>query len=133
MRTSRVARAEPRVAIGRHRHDAIRRQRLGQRDVHARLAVGVGRDRAKPEREHAEVLAERAGAGICAAATAVGLPLRCQHAARHDALAAVFVEHLERLPDVDRSGDVGRLIGGQREHTVVDRPQRDFAGGAALR
>jgi hypothetical protein len=39
-------------------HDSVRRQRLGQRDVTRRAAVGVRLDRAQPERERPEVAAE---------------------------------------------------------------------------
>ena len=122
-----AARAEARPAVAGHRHDAIGGQRLGQRDVDAGAAIGAGHDRAHPERQHAEVLAQRARAGIDAAATALAAALGRQHAPRHDALAVVGVEDLQRLAHVDRPCHIGRLVAGEREHAVVHSPQRHFA------
>ena len=119
--------SEPRRAISRHRHDPVRRQRLGQLDVDLGVPVRVGRDRPDPERQHAEVLAQRARAGVTAAAAAVGIPFRSQHASADDALAVVRGHHLQRLFDVDRAQDVRRAVRGERQHAVVDGPQRDFA------
>ena len=87
----------------------------------------VRRHRPEPERQHAEVLAEACRPRVAPAAAAVGLALRREHAAADDALADVLVHDLQRLLHVDRPQHVGRAIGGEGQHAVVHRPQRDLA------
>ena len=91
-----------------------------------RAALRVGDDRAEPEREHAEVLAQRARSGVLAAAAAVRRALRRQHAAADDLCRESSFDDLQRLLEIDRVEHVGRLVGGQRQHAVVDGPQRDL-------
>ena len=105
-----VTRSETREAIGRDGHDAVGRQRFRQRDVHVRLAVLIRCDRSQPERQHAKVFSQGPGAGIRSSAATVSVAFRREDPARHDALAAVHVEHLERFPHVDGSQDIRRLI-----------------------
>ena len=121
-------RSEPGRLVAGNRHDAVGRQRFGQLHVSRGAAARVGGDRAEPEREHPEVLAQLADSRIGAAAAAVVGALRRQHAPADDALTVVCGHHLERLRDVDRAQDVGRPERGERQHAVVDGPQRHLSG-----
>ena len=116
-----VGRSEARAAIARHRHDPVGRQRLGQLHVDRRVPARVGRDRADPEREHAEVLAHRVHGGVGAAAAAVGVPLRRDDAAGNDLLARVFGQDLQRLPARRRT--TGRRACGRRSATGRRSPR----------
>ena len=120
-------RSESRGRVRGHRHDAIGRERLGQRDVLRRVTGRVCLDGPEPEGERPEVAPEIARAAFVAATAAVLRALRRQHAPADDALPAVFVHHLQRLLAIHRAHDVRDAIVGQRQNAVVHGPQRDLA------
>ena len=121
------ARAESRGLVAADRHDAVRRQRFGQLDVNRGVATHVGRHRSQPERQHAEVLAQLADPALGAASAAICAAFGREHATADDPLAVVGVHHLQGLRHVHRAEHVRRTVTGQREHAVVDGPQRHFA------
>jgi hypothetical protein len=123
-----LALAEARRAVAGHGHDAVGRERLGQRDLTRGCAIGARFDRAEPEGQRTEVAARVVRAVVHAAASSFIATFGRQHAATHDALTAVLVEDLQGLALIDGASHVGCAIVGERQDAVVDRPECHLAG-----
>ena len=127
-----VGRSEARARVAGDRHDAVGRQRLGQLDVDRRVAASR---RWRPSRARTRARGSPArtvpGPRSSPPPPPSASPFGVRHAPGDDPLPRVLGQDLQRLVDVDRLEHVRRAIAGQRQHAVVDGPQRHLARGAA--
>jgi hypothetical protein len=120
-------------AIAGHRHDAVRREALGQHDVRDGMTRRVSRP-PSPARRRAR--GSRGGSPTPAPPSDPRPRRRLRPSAMVTRRLTMFWRessghHLQRLGDVHRGQHVRGTVPGEREDAVVDRPQRDL-GGAAL-
>ena len=136
MRTSRSPPPNRDVLVRRHRHDAVRGQALGQRDLGLSRgrAASVTSDPSQNASTRKSFRTGRARAGVVAPPPPPSSrALRDEDAAADDVLPRVFGQDLQRLVHARPSRRTsGVLIGGERQHAVVHGPQRDLRRRGAV-